>query len=40
MPLFPQLASEAGLLMKVGRYDDEGESGADNGEVFEECSSN
>lgn len=31
----PSLASQAGVLVKVDRYDDQ--SGADNG-VFEECS--
>ncbi|XP_039974310.1 CAP-Gly domain-containing linker protein 4 [Xiphias gladius] len=34
-----QLASEAGVLVKVVSCDDQGESGVDNGEVFEECSS-
>lgn len=36
---FSQIASEAGVLVKVGSYDDQGESRVDNGEVFEECSS-
>ncbi|XP_076592366.1 uncharacterized protein LOC143324057 [Chaetodon auriga] len=36
--LHNKLASQAGVLVKVGS-DDQGESGADNGEVFEECSS-
>lgn len=40
VPRSPQLTSEAGGLMKVDRYDDQGELGVDNGEVFEECSSN
>ncbi|XP_026225976.1 CAP-Gly domain-containing linker protein 4 [Anabas testudineus] len=39
VPRSPQLTSEAGGLMKVDRYDDQGELGVDNGEVFEECSS-
>ncbi|XP_071373283.1 centrosome-associated protein 350 [Centroberyx affinis] len=34
-----QLASETGTLVKVGSYDDRGESGVDNGEAFEESSS-
>ncbi|XP_022620094.1 uncharacterized protein LOC111235813 isoform X1 [Seriola dumerili] len=34
-----QLASEAGVLVKVGSCDDRRESGVDNGDVFEECSS-
>lgn len=40
LPIFPQLASETGGLIKVGRYDDQEESGVDNGELSEECSSN
>ncbi|CAN9513825.1 unnamed protein product [Ophioblennius macclurei] len=33
-----QLISEAGLIVKVGSYDDQGETGVDNGEVFDDCS--
>ncbi|CAK6964362.1 uncharacterized protein LOC121906240 [Scomber scombrus] len=33
-----QMASEAGVLVKVGSYNDQGESGVDNGEVYQECS--
>ncbi|KAM9353523.1 uncharacterized protein ABDE67_005904 [Symphorus nematophorus] len=36
--LHNQLASQAGVLVKVGGCDEQGEAGADNGEVFEECS--
>ncbi|XP_051263863.1 uncharacterized protein LOC127367770 [Dicentrarchus labrax] len=34
-----QLSSQAGVLIKVGSCDGQGEPGADNGEVFDECSS-
>ncbi|XP_068592142.1 uncharacterized protein [Cebidichthys violaceus] len=37
--LLNQLASQAGVLVKVGGCDEHGESGVDNGEAFEECSS-
>lgn len=33
------MASQAGVLVKVGRCVEQGESGGDNGEVFEECPS-
>ncbi|XP_044215426.1 uncharacterized protein LOC122987562 [Thunnus albacares] len=33
-----QMASEAGVLVKVGSFNDQGESGVDNGEVYQECS--
>ncbi|KAF3692175.1 CAP-Gly domain-containing linker protein 4 Restin-like protein 2 [Channa argus] len=38
-PLYPQLASEGGVLTSVSIYSHLGETGVDNGEVFEECSS-
>lgn len=34
-----QMVSEGGVFVKVSSYTDQGESGADNGEVFQECSS-
>ncbi|XP_042345508.1 uncharacterized protein LOC121945415 [Plectropomus leopardus] len=34
-----QLTSQAGVLVNVGGCDEQGESGVDNGEAFEECSS-
>ncbi|KAI3361213.1 hypothetical protein L3Q82_013419, partial [Scortum barcoo] len=37
--LHNQLACQTGELVKVGSCDDQGESGVDNGEVFEKCSS-
>ncbi|XP_049902786.1 uncharacterized protein LOC126391862 [Epinephelus moara] len=33
-----QLASQAGVLVNVGGCDEQGESGVDNGEAYEECS--
>ncbi|KAL7394171.1 hypothetical protein ABVT39_021694 [Epinephelus coioides] len=33
-----QLASQAGVLVNVGGGDEQGESGVDNGEAYEECS--
>ncbi|XP_038566828.1 uncharacterized protein LOC119897294 [Micropterus salmoides] len=37
--LHNQLASQAGALVKEDTYDDQGETGVDNGEVLEKCSS-
>ncbi|XP_029958843.1 centrosome-associated protein 350 [Salarias fasciatus] len=37
--LYSQLISDAGVILKMGTCDDHGESGVDNGEVFDDCSS-
>lgn len=34
-----QPVSQTGVVLKVGTFQDRGESGVDNGEVFDECSS-
>lgn len=39
LPPSPQLSCEAGVLVKAVGCDDQGESGVDNGEMLEECSS-
>ena len=36
---FPKLATQAGVLVKAGCWEEQGESGVDNGETSEECSS-
>ncbi|XP_065814434.1 uncharacterized protein [Labrus bergylta] len=38
--LHNQVASQGGVLVKVGSFDDQGGSGVDNGEVYQECPRN